>query len=124
MVSVPNQTTNLTATTFLESNLSKFGALAKIVTDQGCEFTGENSNLLNQYGIDHWLASREHPQTDGLAKRMVQTLKQGLKESLTERTISDWNMVFPYVSMGYKSTMQKALDYSSYFVFFGRRPIF
>ena len=83
--SLPTKTTNLTATTFSKAGLSRFGAFVEVVRDEGCEFKGEFSDLLNQQGRGHQVASREHPQAYNLAQRMVLTLKQGLKKSSTER---------------------------------------
>ena len=100
------------------------GALAEVVTDQGSEFRGEFHDVLTHFKIDHRLASRQHPQEDGLSERMVQTMKHGLRKTLLERAATDWDLVLPYVAMGYKMTQRKALGYSPYYILFGRHPIF
>ena len=102
LVPLPNKSADLTATTFLESVLSRFGAPAEVVTDQGSEFKGEFSDVLHHHGIDHRLASREHPQADGLSERMVQTMKLGSKKTLSKRAATDWDLILPYVAMGYR----------------------
>ena len=56
--------------------LTRFGAPAEVVTDQGREFEGEFDELLIALFIDHIWASRNHPQTDGLAERIVQVVKK------------------------------------------------
>lgn len=48
-----------------------FGASAEVLTDQGEEFKGEFAELLESLVIDHQITSRNHPQSDGLAERMV-----------------------------------------------------
>ena len=53
------------------------------------KFKGEFQTLLSEHFIDHRLASREHPQADGLAEHMVQTMKQRLRKSLLERAATD-----------------------------------
>jgi hypothetical protein len=63
---------------FLQQVLSRFGACAECLTDQGSEFRGEFQDLLDHALIDHRRTSKDHPQADGLAKRMVQTCKKGL----------------------------------------------
>ena len=70
------------------------------------------------------MASREHPQADGLAERLVQTTKSSLRKSVLERCATDWDLVLPYVAMGYKMTQQRAVGYNPYFILFGRHPIF
>ena len=101
LVPLQNKTINLTASTFLETVPFRFGALAKVVTDQGSEFKGEFTNLLNQHGIDHRLAYGKHPHADGLAECVRQTLEQDPKKSRTERAVLNWDLVLPYVSIGH-----------------------
>jgi hypothetical protein len=48
--------------------------------DQGREFLNEFQTLCEQAMIDHCIASRDHPEADGLAERMVQTVKSGLRK--------------------------------------------
>jgi hypothetical protein len=45
------------------------------LTDQGEKFQGEFAALLQKLLIDHWMTSQDHPQSDGLAKCMVQVVK-------------------------------------------------
>ena len=70
------------------------------------------------------MASREHPQSDGLAERMVQKMKNGLQKTLLTQHRDDWDLLLPYVAMGYRMTQQSSLGYSPYFLLFGRQPIF
>ncbi len=58
--------------------LSHFGAPAEVLTDQGTEFQGEFQVLCDKALIDHRTTSRNHPEADGLAKRVVQTVKRAL----------------------------------------------
>jgi hypothetical protein len=66
------------AYSFLDCVLSHFGAPAEVLTDQGREFLGEFQTLCWQAMIDHRTTLRDHPEADGLAERMVQTVKRGL----------------------------------------------
>jgi len=56
---------------FLQQVLSRFGACAKCPTNQGSKFRGKFQDLLNHAFIDHCRISRDHPQVDGLVKKMV-----------------------------------------------------
>ena len=85
---------------------------------------GKFQTLLGQHVITHRMASREHPQSDGLTKRMVQTMKNGLRKKLLTQHRDDWDLFLPYVAMGYRMTPQSSLGYSPYFLLFGRHPIF
>ena len=77
---------------------------------------GEFQTLLNKHEITHRLASREHPQSDGLAERMVQTMKRSLRKCLLDGGGKDWDELLPYIAMGYRMSRQKALGYSPYFL--------
>ena len=52
-----------------------------MLADQGTEFIGEFPEMLDELLIDHRRTLRDHPQADGLAERMVQTLKVALRKA-------------------------------------------
>ena len=56
----------------------------EILTDQGREFQGEFQTFLSRHEITHRLESTEHPQSDGLAERMVQTMKRAVRKCLQD----------------------------------------
>jgi transposase InsO family protein len=64
----------------LKGVLTRFGAPAEVLTNQGEEFQGEFAALLQKLLIDHRTTSRNHPQSDGLAERMVQVVKEALRK--------------------------------------------
>ncbi len=63
---------------FLQQVLTRFKACVECLTDQGSEFKGKFQYLLDHALIDHRWTSKDHPQANGLAERMVQTCKKGL----------------------------------------------
>ncbi len=81
---------------FLQQVLSRFGAYAECLIDQGSEFRGEFQDLLDHAFIDHRRTSKDHPQANGLAKRMVQTCKKGLRKICLTRNKKDWD--WPYLT--------------------------
>ena len=59
-----------------------------MLTNKGTEFRNEFQEMLDEALINHRRTSREHPQVDGLAERMVQTLRVALRKAcLTEKSI-------------------------------------
>ena len=124
LVPLPSKSSRDSARGLLEAVLSRFGALGEILTDQGSEFCGEFQTLLAKHEITHRLSSREHPQSDGLAERMVQTMKRALQKCLLDNGGEEWDELLPYIAMGYCMSKQKAVGYSPYFLMFGRDPIF
>jgi hypothetical protein len=55
-------------------------------------FQGEFAELLTKLLIDHRLTSRDHWQSDGLAKRMVQTVKEALWKYVLKSDIHHWEV--------------------------------
>ena len=78
LIPLPSKSSNDAARALLDGVLRHCGAPGEILTDQGREFQGAFQTLLSQHEITHRLASKEHPLSDGLAKRMVQTMKRAL----------------------------------------------
>ena len=68
--------------------------------------------------------SRDHLEADGLAKRMVQTVKKALRKyGLQKGHLGDWDIQSPWLAMGYRFTRQASLaSFSPYFLLYGRDP--
>ena len=104
--------------------LRRYGAPAEVLTDQGDEFAGEFAELLVQLFIDHRITSRDHPQADGLAERIVQVCKEGLRKYCLQSDRHLWDRFLCWIAMGYRMSRQASLaGYSPYFLLFGRWPI-
>jgi len=124
LVALLDKSSHNTSQVFLQQVLSRFGAYAKCLTDQGSEFRGEFQDLLDHALIDHRRTSRDHPQTDGLAERMVQTCKKGLRKICLIKNKEDWDLALPYIAMGYRMSKHASLShFSPYFLLFGIHPI-
>ncbi len=124
LVALPDKSSHSTSQAFLQQVLSRFGACAKCLTNQGSKFKGEFQNLLDHALIDHSQTSRDHPQADGLAERMVQTCKKGFRKICLIKNKEDWDFAFLYIAMGYKMSKHASLSHLfPYFLFFGRHPI-
>ena len=123
LIPLPSKSSRDSARGLLEGVLSRYGAPGEILTDQGKEFDGEFQTLLSKHEITHRISSHEHPQSDGLAERMVQTMKRSLRKCLLDGGGEEWDEILPYVAMGYRMSKQKSSGYSPYFLMFGRDPI-
>ncbi len=80
LVALPNKSSHNTNQTFLQQVLNRFGACVECLIDQGSKFKGEFQDLFNHVVIDHRRTSKDHPQANGLAERMVQTCKKGFRK--------------------------------------------
>jgi len=116
LVALLDKSSHSTSQTFLQHVLSKFGAYAKCLIDQGSEFREEFQDLLDHALIDHRRTSRDHPQADGLIEKMVQMCKKGLQKIYLTENKEDWDLALPYITMGYR--MSKHASLSHFFPYF------
>jgi hypothetical protein len=124
LVALPDKSSYNTRQVFLQHVLSRFGAYAKCLTNQGSEFKGEFQNLLDHALIDHRWISKDHPQVNGLAEKMVKTCKKGLRKICFTGNKEDWDLALPYIAMSYRMSKHASLPhFSPYFLFFGGHPI-
>ena len=123
-MAVPDKSAKTTSDAILDHILARFGAPGEVITDQRSEFEGTFHTLLNQHHITHRTAGREHPQSDGLAERLVQTLKSALRKNLLSRHRQDWDLYLPYIAMGYRMTKQASTACTPYYLTYGRHPLF
>jgi hypothetical protein len=71
LVALSDKSSHNTNQVFLQQILSRFGACAKCLIDQGSKFKGKFQDLLDHVLIDHCRTSKDHPQADGLVEKMV-----------------------------------------------------
>jgi hypothetical protein len=102
LVSIPEKSSFYTAAA-LKGVLKRFGAPAKVLTDwQGAEFQGEFAALLRKLLIDYRTTSRNHPQSDGLAKHTVQVVKEALRKYCITFNKKHWCRFLCWIAMGYR----------------------
>ena len=71
LIPLPSKSPANVGRAFLEKKLSRHGVPGVVLIDQGTEFQEEFHTLLAKQEITHRVISRDNPQADGLAKRMV-----------------------------------------------------
>jgi transposase InsO family protein len=100
---------------FIHAVFTRFGAPAEVLTDRGGEFEAKFAKMLMECYIDHRTTSADHPQTDGLAERMIQTMEMGMKKViLSFGKPQDWDLKAPWVAMGYRTSLQASTGLSPY----------
>ena len=90
MVAIPSKESSETARMLRQYVKCRYGAPTQVLTDQGTEFRGEFQEMLDEALINHRRTSRDRPHADGLAERMVQTLKVALRKVCVEGKASAW----------------------------------
>ncbi|OAE27650.1 hypothetical protein AXG93_3337s1130 [Marchantia polymorpha subsp. ruderalis] len=80
------------------------------------------SVLCDKALIDLHTMSRDHREADGLAERVVQTMKSTLRKyDLQKGHLGNWDIQLPWLAMGYRFSRQASLaSFSPYFLLYGR----
>ena len=76
----------------------------KLLSDQGTEFTSVLFNeVLEEFAIEHVLASSHRPQTNGVTERVNRTILQTLR-MMIQQNPTDWDLQLPQVVVKYNNT--------------------
>ena len=80
--------------------------------------------MLDEALIDHRGTSRDHLRADGLAERMVQTLKFALQKACLTGKVSRRKDTLATISIVYRMSTRECLAHlSPYCLLFGRQPL-
>jgi hypothetical protein len=93
---LPSKLSTRVAEAFL-GVMTRYGACAELLTDNGQEFAGELDVLCQKLLITHRTTSRYHPQSNGLTERLVRTIKGGITRFGTENDRRTWDEWLPYL---------------------------
>ena len=86
------------ARVFHDSWLMRYGCPSWLTSDNGTEYQGAFRNQLERFGIEHIHTSSHHPQSNGAAERVVQTLKSMLAAKVAG-AMHDWRSMLPTLRM-------------------------
>ena len=76
-----HNTTSTSVTTVMKEAFSMFGVPAEIVSDNGPQFSGKPfQEMCAKWNIKHTTSSPRYPRSNGLAERMVRTVKSLIKK--------------------------------------------
>ena len=117
-----NHTAHTTARVLYNNFFSIFGFPQKLLLDQGTKFTRDViTAMCKLLGIEKIRTTPYHPQTNGLAERVHQTLQRMIGKLNLEKH-QKWPEHIGSVLIAYKATRSQVTGYSPYFLMFGRRP--
>ncbi|MBW0549526.1 hypothetical protein O181_089241 [Austropuccinia psidii MF-1] len=97
--------------------ISHTGLFQNIISDRDPKFTSALwTNLHNLFGKKFSFSTANHPQTDGLAKRMIQTLEDmirrffdyGLELKDSDGFTHDWCTLIPSLELAYKASIHSS----------------
>ncbi|MBW0541151.1 hypothetical protein O181_080866 [Austropuccinia psidii MF-1] len=95
------------------------GIFTNIISDRYSKFTSSLwTNLHQLFGKKLFFSTAYHPQTDGLAERMIQTLEDmvirlcayGLGFEDCDRFTHDWCTLLPALELAYKTSINASTN--------------
>lgn len=112
-------TTSQATIALLQPLFARFGLPVEIVSDNGPQFDSEEfRNFTSRNGILHRMGAPYHPQSNGLAERMVQSVKSALLKM--ERHPGDFQTKLLRFLIHYRNTPHYASGASPASIMFGR----
>ena len=108
-----------TSAVVIEELGAQFGIPETVVTANGtCFVSAEFGNFLSRNGVKHITSAPYHPASNGLAERVVQVVKQGLRKN----TRGSMKSRLAHLLFQYRITPQTIAGVSPSELLLGRRP--
>jgi len=113
-----------TAARFLEDDLiCRFGVPKFILTNNGGEWGAEFETMCKDYAIHHQRTAPQWPQCNGMAERMIKTLKHGITVLATNlANMNCWDDHLAKVLFGYRCGIQTSTKFFPFMILTGRTP--
>ena len=120
-VKVANKKT--TALFLFENVFSRFGVPRVLVSDRGTHFLNDLiEELTTTYGIDHRKTTPYHPQTNGLAERVNQTIVRILRKTIHDNK-RDWDTKLNAALWAYRTTFKVTTKQTPFALVYGIEAI-
>jgi hypothetical protein len=111
-----------TAARFLEDEvICRYGVPRFVLTDNGGEWAAEFDAMCSDYSIHHQRTAPQWPQCNGMAERLIQTIKHGVTIlSSTPDNTNCWDEQLAKVMFGYWCGVQSSTKFSPFMILTGR----
>jgi hypothetical protein len=113
-----------TVARFLEDDLiCRYGVPKFVLTDNGGEWGAEFEVMCRDYAIQHQRTAPQWPQCNGMAERMIKTLKHGITILASNpANVNCWDEHLAKVLFGYRCGVQASTKFSPFMIMTGRSP--
>ena len=117
-----NQTVRMTTRVLYNEYFSVFGFPQLLMSDQGTGFTSKVIQAMcSLLGIEKIRTTPYHPQSNGSAERVHQTLWRMIGK-LDPELCQKWPTHLGSMFIAYNATQSLVMGFSPYYLMFGRRP--
>jgi hypothetical protein len=113
-----------TAAKFLEDEIiCRYGVPRFVLTDNGGEWAAEFDTMCGDYAIQHQRTAPHWPQCNGMAERIIQTIKRGITVlAANPANVNCWDEQLAKVLFGYRCGIQSSTKFSPFMILTGRTP--
>jgi hypothetical protein len=113
-----------TASRLLEDNIiCRYGVPKFVLIDNGGEWAAEFEMMCKDYGIQHQRTAPQWPQCNGMAERMIKTIKHGITVlAATPGNADCWDEQLAKILFGYRCGIQASIKFSPFMILTGRTP--
>ncbi len=113
-----------TTARFLEDEIiCRHGVPKFVLTDNGGEWAAKFDVMCKDYAIQHQRTAPQWPQCNGMAERMIKTIKHGIIVlAATPTNVDSWDKHLPKILFGYKCGIQANTKFSPFMILTGRSP--
>jgi len=111
-----------TAARFLEDDvICRYGVPKFVLTDNGGEWATKFDAMCKDYGIHHQHTAPQWPQCNGMAERLIKTIKHGITVlSAVPDNANCWDEQLAKVMFGYRCGIQSSTKFSPFMILIGR----
>jgi transposase InsO family protein len=112
------------AARFLEDDIiCRYGVPKFMLTDNGGEWAAEFDVMCKDYGIQHQHIAPQWPQCNGMAERLIKTIKHGITVlATTPKNIDYWDEHLAKILFGYRCGIHASTKFSPFMILTGRTP--
>jgi hypothetical protein len=113
-----------TASRFLEDDIiCRYGVPKFVLTDNGGEWAAEFEIMCKNYRIQHQRTAPQWPQCNGMAERMIKTIKHGIIVlAATPGNVDCWDEYLAKILFGYRCGIQVSTKFSPFVILTGHTP--
>ncbi len=113
-----------TTARFLEDEIiCRYGVPKCVLTDNGGEWAAEFDVMCRNYAIQHQRTAPQWPQCNGMAERIIKTIKHGITVlAATPANMDCWDEQLAKVMFGYRCGIQASTKFFPFMILTGRMP--
>ena len=120
-VAVPSKSSALIARALYDNWFCRYGTPSFVTSDNGTEFMGQFTAMLERLSITHVTTAVRHPQSNGVCERLVQTIKRKLY-SYCDGHPTHWISYLPRLRYAYMQEVHGATGLSPFELVYGHVP--